>query len=44
MMKTASENGMIDEDAWMVGYAITMKRAGAELIMSYNLDKLLEYL
>lgn len=44
MMKIASERGLIDQDEWMLAYLIGMKRAGAELIMSYNLDRIIPHL
>jgi porphobilinogen synthase len=44
MMKTASEKGLIDHDEWMLAYLVGMKRAGAELIMSYDLDRIIRHL
>jgi len=35
---------LIDQDEWMLAYLIGMKRAGAELIMSYNLDRIIPHL
>jgi porphobilinogen synthase len=44
MIRTASDRGFINEGEWMLEYAIGMKRAGADLIMSYGLNKIIEYL
>lgn len=40
MIKAASDRGLINEDEWIFGYVIGMKRAGADLIMSYGLDRI----
>lgn len=44
MIKTASDRGLINEDEWIFGYVIGMKRAGADLIMSYSLDRIIRHL
>ena len=44
MVRTSADKGFINEGEWMLEYVIGMRRAGADLIMSYGLNKIIEYL
>jgi porphobilinogen synthase len=44
MVRTSADKGFINEGEWMLEYVISMRRAGADLIMSYGLNKIIEYL
>jgi porphobilinogen synthase len=44
MVRSSADKGFIDECEWMLEYVISMRRAGADLIMSYGLNKIIEYL
>jgi porphobilinogen synthase len=44
MVRTSANKGFINEGEWMLEYVISMRRAGADLIMSYGLNKIIEYL
>jgi porphobilinogen synthase len=44
MVRSSADKGFINESEWMLEYVISMRRAGADLIMSYGLKKIIEYL
>jgi porphobilinogen synthase len=44
MVRTCAEKGLINESECLLEYAISMRRAGADLIMSYGLNKIIDYL
>jgi porphobilinogen synthase len=44
MIRTASDKGLINEDEWALAYLIGMRRAGADMIMSYHIERILRYL
>jgi porphobilinogen synthase len=44
MIRTCGEKGFINVSEYILEYAISMRRAGADLIMSYGLNKITEYL
>ncbi len=44
MIKTASDRGLINEDEWALAYMVGMRRAGADMIMSYHLERVIRYL
>jgi porphobilinogen synthase len=44
MVRSSADKGFINECEWMLEYVISMRRAGADLIMSYGLNKIIEYL
>lgn len=44
MIKMASEKGLINEVEWALAYLIGMRRAGADMIMSYHIELISKYL
>jgi len=44
MIKMASEKGLINEVEWALAYLIGMRRAGADMIMSYHVELISKYL
>ena len=44
MIKMASEQGLINEVEWALAYLIGMRRAGADMIMSYHSELISKYL
>jgi len=42
MIKAASENGWIDEDQVLLEYMHSLKRAGADIIITYYAKRLAE--
>jgi porphobilinogen synthase len=44
MIKMASEKGLINEVEWALAYLVGMRRAGADMIMSYHIELISKYL
>ena len=44
MIKMASEKRLINEDEWALAYLMGMRRAGADMIMSYHIELISKYL